>query len=96
MDSYNIEAIDKFPKEMMRTIKTPAGNHLFKVDKVCVKLCERDKIILHRLVEKILFLSKCAQPYIYPIISFLTTRVKIQTRTTERRSKGFSATLMQQ
>ena len=62
MDSYNIEAIDKFPKEMMRTIKTPAGNHRFKVEDTCVKLCKRDKIIFHRLVANILFKRKRARP----------------------------------
>ena len=45
MDSYITEAIDEFAEEMMKIIKTPAGNHLFKVDDACVKLCKRDKII---------------------------------------------------
>ena len=36
MDSYITEAIDEFAEEMMKTIKTPAGNHLFKVDDACV------------------------------------------------------------
>ena len=45
MDSYITDAIDKFPEEMMKTIKTPKGNHLLKVDDACVKLCERDNII---------------------------------------------------
>ena len=61
---------------MMKSIKTPAGNHLFKVDDACKKLCDRYKIIFHRLVDKLLFLSKRARPDIQPKIAFLTTRVR--------------------
>ena len=75
MDSYITEAIDEFPKEMMKSIKTPAGNHLFKVDDAYKKLYDRDKIIFHRLVANLLFLSKRARPDIHPKIAFLTTRV---------------------
>ena len=74
--SYITEAIDKLPEEMMKTMKTPAGNHLFKVDDACEKLCERDKIIFHRLVAKLLFISKRAPTDIKPTIAFLTTRVR--------------------
>ena len=35
MDSYITEVIDEFPKEMMKSIKTPTGNHLFKVGGAC-------------------------------------------------------------
>ena len=76
MDSYITEAIDKFPEEMTKTIKTPAVNHLFKVDDTCVKLCKRDKTIFHRLVSKLLFLSKRTRPNIHPTIVFLMTRVR--------------------
>ena len=62
IDSYIIEVIDEFPDEMIKTTKMPAGNHLFKIDDACAKLCERDKIILHRLVVKIIFLIKHARP----------------------------------
>ena len=75
MDSYITEAIDKFPKEMMEIIKTTAGNHLFKVDVACVKMCKRDNIIFHLLVANLLYLIKRAQPYIQPTIMFLTMRV---------------------
>ena len=76
MDSYITEAIDEFTEEKMKIIKTPTGNHLFKVDDVCVKLCERDKIIFHRLVPNLLFLSKRERPDIQMSITFLTTRVQ--------------------
>ena len=42
MDSYITYAIDKFPVKTTKTIKTPAGNHLLKVDNACVNLCKRD------------------------------------------------------
>ena len=76
MDSYITESIDKLLKEMMKTIKTPVGNHHFKVKKVCIKLCEIDKIILNRLLSKLLFLSYCAQPDIQPTIALPTMRVR--------------------
>ena len=61
---------------MTKTIKTPTGNHLFKVDDAGVKMCERDKIIFRRLVAKLLFLIKRERPDIQPTIVFLTTRVR--------------------
>ena len=76
MDRYITEAVDEFLEEMMRTIETLAGNHLFKVDEACVKLCERDKIVFHWLVSNLLFLIKRAQLDINPTIAFLTTRVQ--------------------
>ena len=61
---------------MMKSIKTPAGNHLFKVDDACKKLCNRDKIIFHRLFTNIFFLVNSARPDIQPTIVFLVTRVR--------------------
>ena len=61
---------------MMQKVKMPVGNHLFKFEDSCAKLCDRNKVIFHQLVAKILFLIKRAQPYIHPTITFLTTRVK--------------------
>ena len=58
--SYITEEIDEFPEEMTKSIKMPAGNHLLKVADACAKLCERENIIFHRLVVKLLFLSKRA------------------------------------
>ena len=37
MDSYITKLIDEFPKEMMKSIKMPAGNHLFKFNDACEK-----------------------------------------------------------
>ena len=75
-DRYITEAIEEFPEKMMKIIKTPAGNHLFKVDDACAKLRKQNNIIFHRLVAKLLFLSKGAQPDIHPTITFLVTRVQ--------------------
>ena len=61
---------------MTKTIKTPVVNHIFKVDDAYVKLCETEKIILHQLVEKILFLSNHAQPDMQPKITLITTIVR--------------------
>ena len=76
MDSYITEAIDKFTEEITKTIKAPAGNHIFKVDNTCVKLCKRDKIILHMFVAKIILLIKREKPYIQLTIEFLTMRLR--------------------
>ena len=76
MNSYITKAIFKFPEEMMISIKTLAGNHLFKVDDACAKLCKRDNIIFHRLMAKLFFLRKYKRPDIQPTIAFLTTRVR--------------------
>ena len=84
MDSYITEAIYAFPDEIMKTIKMLVRNHLFKVDNACLKLCEGDNIIFHRLVAKLLFLRKRAQTDIQPTIAFLMKRVKIHIKTTGR------------
>ena len=76
IDRYITKVMDEFCKEMMKSIKTPAGNHLLKIEDACKKICERDKIIFQRLVAKLLFLSKRARPDIQPTIVFLTTRVR--------------------
>ena len=75
IDSYITEAIEKYTEEMMNKIKTLSGKHLFKVGDTCAKLCEINKIIFHRLVEKLIFLSKRARPDIQPKIKLLTNRV---------------------
>ena len=76
MDSYITEAIDGFLEEMTQKIQMLEGNHFFKVDDTCAKLFERNKIIFHRLVEKLHFLRKLVRPYIQPTITFLTTTVQ--------------------
>ena len=37
MNSYITEAIENPPEEMMKSIKTPTGNHLLKVNDTCIK-----------------------------------------------------------
>ena len=75
MDIYITEAIDKLSEGMTKTTKMPAGNHLFKVYNACENLCEKEKIIFHRLVAKFLFLRNLTRPDIQPTNVFLTTRV---------------------
>ena len=53
-----------------------AENYLFKVDDACTKLCEINKILSHRLVENLLFLSKCARPHILLTIELIAMRVQ--------------------
>ena len=76
MDSYITEAIDGFLEEMTQKIQMLEGNHFFKVDDTCAKLFERNKIIFHRLVEKLIFLRKHVRPNIHPKIALLTTRLR--------------------
>ena len=38
MCSYIAEAIDNFTEDIMKKVKTSAGNQLFKVEKLCDKL----------------------------------------------------------
>ena len=96
MDSYITKAIDKLPEEMMKSITTPAGNHLLKVNNVCENLRKRDKIIFCRLVSKLLFLTKRARPDIQPTIVFLTTRMRNPDKDNRKNSEGSSATWMRQ
>ena len=49
MDRYITEAIDEFLDEMIKKIKTPAGNHLVNNDDTCAKSCEINSIIFHQL-----------------------------------------------
>jgi hypothetical protein len=56
---------------------TPAGNHLFQVNKENpVLLEEKEKEFFHHNVAKLLFLSKRARPDIQTAVAFLTTWVK--------------------
>ena len=76
MDSCITEMMDKFQEEIMQRIKPPIGNHLFRVDNACTKICEIKKIMFHQLVVKLLFLSKHTRPYIQLTIAFLITRLQ--------------------
>ena len=55
---------------------TPEANQLFRVNITLDKLSEADVQTFHTLVEKLLFLSKRAQPEILTSVFFLTTIVR--------------------
>ena len=55
---------------------TPESNHLLKVNINLDKLSGADVQTFHTLVEKLLFLSKRAQPEILTSVFFLTTIVR--------------------
>ena len=58
------------------TAKTPAAEHLFKVNEEASSLTQDQATIFHNFVAKCLFLTKRARPDIATAVAFLTTRVK--------------------
>ncbi|KAG7353630.1 hypothetical protein IV203_002985 [Nitzschia inconspicua] len=54
---------------------TPAGNHLFVVDKNAQKLSQTNSDLLHRMTTQLLYLCKRARPDLQTAVAFLTTRV---------------------
>ena len=75
MKEYLEEAIKEFPKDCSRRISTPAATHLFDINPSQTKLEDERKTVFHRLVAKLLFVSKRGRPDIQVAIAFLTTRV---------------------
>jgi hypothetical protein len=74
LDQFEIDNSD----EKIKTVKTPASDHLFNVRKHGeeVKLAQHRSTQFHATVAKLLFLAKRGRPDILLAISFLTTRVK--------------------
>jgi hypothetical protein len=58
------------------TAKTPAAEHLFKVNEEAPPLTQDQATIFHNFVAKCLFLTKRARPDIATAVAFLTTCVK--------------------
>ncbi|KAG7353502.1 hypothetical protein IV203_002857 [Nitzschia inconspicua] len=54
---------------------TPAGNHLFVVDKNAQKLSETNSDLLHWMTTQLLYLCKRARPDLQTAVAFLITRV---------------------
>ncbi|KAG7367822.1 hypothetical protein IV203_030565 [Nitzschia inconspicua] len=54
---------------------TPAGNHLFVVNKNAQKLSQTNSDLLHRMTTQLLYLCKRARPDLQTAVAFLTTRV---------------------
>ena len=75
MVEYLQEAIKEFLGECNRKMKKPADIYLFDINHTQEKLGNEQKIIVHRLVAKLLFISKQYRPDIQVAITFLTSRV---------------------
>lgn len=77
MLDYVLEILDEAPVDMNGEAVTPAAEHLFTLNEVDPeKLDEPGSELYHRLVAKLLFLSKRSRPDIQTAVAFLTTRVR--------------------
>ena len=65
-----------FPDELKKGIKTPAGDHLFKVNKSATKLDMKLRDVFHNTVTQPLFLSLRSRIDIQLPVVFLTIRVR--------------------
>ena len=54
------DAINEFPEELSQKVITPAGLHLFEVNKNSEKLDFKEAKIFHRIVAMLLFVCKRA------------------------------------
>ena len=76
MQDYVSNMLQAFNYELVKTAKSPAAEHLFKVNNKCEKLNLKMKEDFHTNVAKGLFLCKRARPDIQTAIAFLATRVQ--------------------
>ena len=76
MEKYIQNILDELPDTFTGTANTPATSDLFTVDPDSPALDEADSRFYHRLVAKLLFLSKRSRPDILTAQSYLCTRVK--------------------
>ena len=78
MITYVKEILQLFSKqdETDSIAKTPAAEHLFKVNEETLSLTQDQATVFHNFVAKCLFLTKRARPDIATAVAFLTTRVK--------------------
>ena len=74
MVSHIEDAINEFPEELSQKVITPAGLHLFEVNKNSEKLDFKEAKIFHRIVAMLLFVCKRARPDVHVPVAFLTTR----------------------
>ena len=70
MKDYVKRMIDDFNYEIKKPAKSPAAEHLFKVNNKCEKLNKKMAEAFHTHVTKGLFLCKCGQPDIQTAIVF--------------------------
>ena len=69
------EAIEMFPEEINRKVRSPAGHGLFEVNDKDELLHEKQAEMYHSLVMKLMWIEKRARPDIETAVSFLSTRV---------------------
>lgn len=69
----------EFCERISGVAKTPASDHLFRVDEKSVGLAEEGKEFFHSATAKLLYLGKRVRPDILTAISFLTKRVQAPT-----------------
>ena len=65
-----------WPEPLEKSVKTPAGEHLLKVNVDCAKLEEKQVRLFHTLTARNLFVSKRARGDILTTMAFFTTRVE--------------------
>ena len=73
---YNKETVTMWPEPLDSPVKTPAGEHLLKVNPDCPKLGDKKARLFHTLTARNLFASKRSRGDILPTTAFCTTRVK--------------------
>ena len=76
MRDYVKTMLEDFKYEIKKLAKTPAAEHIFKVNENCEKLNNKMSEDFHTFVAKALFLCKRARPDVQTAVAFLTTRVK--------------------
>ena len=76
MKEYVTKMTDDFEYDIAKVAKTPAADHLFKVNEQTGKLNKQMADDYHTYVAKALFLCKRGRPDIQTAVAFLTTRVK--------------------
>ena len=80
MMDYIIKMLEEFPHiddvRAMKSVRTPAAEHLFMVNERAAKISINLAEEYHTTVAKGLFLCKRARPDLQPTVPFLCTRVK--------------------
>jgi hypothetical protein len=77
MFDYIANMLEALPNDMKGESATPAGAHLFQINKDDPTLLEEAKaVIFHHNTAKLLFLAKRVRPDIQLAVAFLCTRVK--------------------
>ena len=77
MYDYINNIIDSLPDDMKGSSVSPAGDHLFKMDKgSAAKLNKKEaQQLFHHYTAQLLFLAKRARPDLQTAVAFLCTRV---------------------